>query len=168
MDDQDETRVERRAIGTAAVGKVMHLVSTRVSPELASLRIVVIDDESVLLELIVEMLSAMGHSALTFSNAEAALTELAVSSHDIIFADLRMPGMSGQEFYHRLTAVDAALAARVVFLTGDAADMQTRRFLKESGRRWLAKPFTFAALAKCLKTVIPGRSTISRLEDQCA
>ncbi len=136
---------------------VMALANPPLQTGMASLRIAVIDDEAVLLELMQEMLSAMGHSTQVFSTAETALTELARSPCDLIFTDLRMRGMTGQEFYLRLKDIDATQAARIVFLTGDSADTETQRFLRDSGRHWLSKPFTYAMLTKCMKTVIPIR-----------
>ncbi|MFO0590919.1 MAG: ATP-binding protein [Polyangiaceae bacterium] len=73
---------------------------------------------------------------------------------DVVLCDLRMPGMSGERLYSEVKAYDSAQAAAFLFMTGVGFGADVERFLRESGRPVLEKPFaTEAALAEIRKIV---------------
>jgi DNA-binding response OmpR family regulator len=47
-----------------------------------------------------------------------------------------------------------ALAARVVFMTGDVAGTEAGRFLEESGCRWIPKPFRLRDLVRAAREAL--------------
>jgi CheY-like chemotaxis protein len=59
-----------------------------------------------------------------------------------------MPRLDGTAFYRQLEADHAALARRVLFVTGDVAGTEAERFLEETGCRWLPKPFRLKDLLR--------------------
>ena len=61
--------------------------------------------------------------------------------YDLIVCDLKMPRLDGKAFYRKLADASPRLRRRVIFVTGDVAGTDAEQFLKESGCRWLAKPF---------------------------
>jgi CheY-like chemotaxis protein len=68
-----------------------------------------------------------------------------------VICDLKMPRVDGMAFHRMLAAAAPGLAKRVVFVTGDVAGTDAEQFLKESGCRWLAKPFRLADLLKAVR-----------------
>jgi two-component system NtrC family sensor kinase len=68
--------------------------------------------------------------------------------YDALLLDLRMPDTSGDVVYRELLERDAALAARVIFLTGDGHNDATQRLIEESGRASVMKPFSFEELTR--------------------
>ena len=70
------------------------------------------------------------------------------SPYDLIVCDLKMPRLDGTAFYRQLEADHAALARRVLFVTGDVAGTEAERFLEETGCRWLPKPFRLKDLLR--------------------
>ena len=70
--------------------------------------------------------------------------------YDIIISDLKMPGMSGQELYDRVRTLDASLAKRIIFSTGDVVSAETREFLERSGNTYLQKPFELEAMRQAV------------------
>jgi CheY-like chemotaxis protein len=77
--------------------------------------------------------------------------------HDIIFTDIRMPGLGGREFFETLRTQAPAIAARVVFATGDTVADDTLAFLRSTGRPVLTKPFRLAELRVTLATALAAR-----------
>ena len=75
---------------------------------------------------------------------------------DLVVCDLKMPRMDGRTFHKLLEASRPALAARVIFVTGDLAGTDAEKFLEESGCRWLAKPFRLADLVRATREVLAG------------
>nr|NIO06700.1 response regulator [Deltaproteobacteria bacterium] len=62
--------------------------------------------------------------------------------YDLCLIDILIPGMSGKQLYHWLLEKHPPLANVVVFSTGLAMEENTVKFLEESGRPVLPKPFS--------------------------
>ena len=75
---------------------------------LPSLRILVVDDELSIQDMLVDMLSADGHKVDTASNGQVALEKLRTRGYDLIISDIKMPGMNGRSFYEYLSGVNPA------------------------------------------------------------
>ena len=61
-----------------------------------------------------------------------------------------MPDMDGPALFHWIKTYHPALVDRIVFVTGDALGPAAGRFLAESGRPFLEKPFTPADVARLI------------------
>jgi CheY-like chemotaxis protein len=123
--------------------------------EAPAARILVLDDEQVLAELLAEILSDLGHTPVVCCSALRALELVKDQPFDLILSDFRMPVMNGQEFYTRVRQSQPALARRIVFLTGDVVNQETRAFLGTVGNRHLAKPFRLDTIAKVISEMLP-------------
>jgi len=107
----------------------------------AGQRLLIIDDEPDLVELLRTVLSDSGYQIKMASNGTEALQILSNETFDAILSDMRMPGLDGQALYYRLRETNAGLAQRVIFVTGDTLNTKTREFLDTTGNLWLSKPF---------------------------
>ena len=128
-------------------------------PEAPSLppdaRVLVVDDEDHVAQVLADLLSELGvHVEITHSAREAR-TRLARERFDLITVDVIMPEENGVELWHRLHADDPALAARVVFVTGNI-DSSIQATVDATGRPVLAKPFTFKALHTLVASSLGG------------
>ncbi|MDB4957931.1 MAG: Sensor histidine kinase [Myxococcales bacterium] len=109
------------------------------------LRLLVIDDEPIVGELIERILD--DYVVSTETSARAALERLrSGEGFDRILCDLMMPEVSGMEFYDQLRELAPELLSRVVFLTGGAFTERARSFLERVPNRRLHKPFDVDAL----------------------
>jgi len=77
---------------------------------------------------------------------------------DAITLDLRLSGLSGRTIFERLERELPQMAARVLFVTGENADLDTEAFLERSGRPTLRKPFGVKALIAGLATLLAHRA----------
>jgi two-component system NtrC family sensor kinase len=129
------------------------------------MRILVVDDEEIVTAFLTDALAQDGHHIDQIDKAKEALDLLEQSAYDLIFCDLRMPGMGGRDFYEKLSVRDPELARRVVFVTGDMASQATREFLEKSGRLFLEKPFSletlYQVIEKSEEELRRGSSTVS-------
>ncbi len=110
------------------------------------LRILVVDDEAPMREMIAEALATRGGRVETAGSGEQALELLARSPVDVLVLDVKMPGMSGTDLWSRLNGVNPALARRTVFCTGDVVRDDLRAFLAETGCAVVTKPFELGQL----------------------
>ena len=110
--------------------------------------VLVVEDEAALGAAVSEALMDAGFSVTLASDGIEALERLAERPYDLIVCDLKMPRLDGTAFYRQLEADHAALARRVLFVTGDVAGTEAERFLEETGCRWLPKPFRLKDLLR--------------------
>jgi CheY-like chemotaxis protein len=110
--------------------------------------VLVVEDEAALGAAVSEALADAGFSVSLASDGLEALERVKERQYDLIVCDLKMPRLDGPAFYRRLEAENAALARRVLFVTGDVAGTDAERFLEETGSRWLPKPFRLKDLLK--------------------
>jgi CheY-like chemotaxis protein len=77
-----------------------------------------------------------------------------------VISDIRMPDMTGAEFFLRLRDCRPALARRFVFMTGHPGDSSLRAEMARWNVPVLAKPFTQAALLAACQDFLPAASPI--------
>lgn len=107
-----------------------------------SCRILAVDDEPEILELLREVLVADGHQVATAESGRAALETLAAATvpFDLVISDIRMPDLDGPALWRRLEAEGGS--PRIAFMTGDTLGQHARAFLEETRLPCLEKPFT--------------------------
>src|SRR6185295_15456212 len=115
-----------------------------------SLRILVVDDETSIQDLLVELLRTQGHQVDTASDVPEALQKIAANGHDLIISDMKMPHGTGRDIYRAVLQKNARVAKRIVFTTGDGASAEIKRFLDDAGNEILFKPFKLEDIAKAI------------------
>src|SRR5688500_1320650 len=116
--------------------------------------VLVVEDEAALGAAVSEALVDAGFSVTLASDGIEALERIKERPFDLIVCDLKMPRLDGTAFYRQLEADHAALARRVLFVTGDVAGTEAERFLEETGCRWLPKPFRLKDLLKAASEML--------------
>jgi PAS domain S-box-containing protein len=115
-------------------------------PAPARARILVIDDEPLVGSAVARLLSTE-HDVTTRTSSREALDELLGGArYDLVLCDLMMPEVTGMALHARLAALDPALAARVIFLTGGTFTEEAEEFLQRIGAAPVEKPFEGAVL----------------------
>jgi signal transduction histidine kinase len=116
--------------------------------------VLVVEDEVALGTAVAEALGDAGFVVDRASDGIEALERLKERRYDLIVCDLKMPRLDGTAFYRQLETIDAAMARRVLFVTGDVAGTDAERFLEETGCRWLAKPFRLKDLLRAAREMV--------------
>jgi len=120
-------------------------------------RILLIDDEANMITVLARVLRRRGHQVDTAYNGIQALACLAQTDYDLILSDIRMPELSGPDFYRQVRAQNPSAAERIVFTTGDTLNAATRRFLEETGAAYLTKPFEIDELVERVNQAMKER-----------
>lgn len=120
------------------------------------LRILVIDDEPHILHYMRATLESWGHGVQVAGDGQAGLELAAAGDFDLILSDLRMPRLTGREFFDALRERNPKAAARVVFSTGDTVHGDTTAFLEGQAHPFLHKPFSLAELRALLARTAPA------------
>lgn len=117
------------------------------SPEASAARILLVEDEEVVRDVVTMMLEQHGYNVVAVEDALAALAECRAGSHfDVLLTDLVMPSMNGVEL--AAAVQEQAPATRVVYMSGYSAEDVT-----DSTPR-VQKPFTSGELLSTLEQVL--------------
>jgi two-component system NtrC family sensor kinase len=121
-------------------------------------RILVIDDERAVRELISDALKIEGHDVYTADNGKEGLALIGQTRFDLVFCDLRMPEMDGQALYEEVQRDYPQVLKRIVFVTAQAHSSDYAPFLRTTGIPVIEKPFTLSQLRQMVvKMVGPMR-----------
>ena len=114
------------------------------------MKILVIEDELYVADLICTILEELGASCLLARNADEADDLLRRREVDGVTLDLGMPGRSGLEWLESLAQSQPELAQKTLVVTGMTIEEPTRRRLDRCGAGFLAKPFTVEDLQESI------------------
>jgi CheY-like chemotaxis protein len=117
-------------------------------------KVLVVDDDPVVGKSFDRVLSGKGYAVITAYDGEDALSKLATERYDVVYTDIKMPGMSGLEVAERVKA--ARPWTPVVIITGyGTAESETRA--KAAGvAAFLHKPLSPAAIEGSARAALAG------------
>jgi CheY-like chemotaxis protein len=117
-------------------------------------RILVIDDERAVRDLISDALNIEGHDVMTAENGKEGLDLIGQYRFDLVFCDLRMPEMDGQAVYEEVQRNHPQVLKRIVFVTAQANSSDYGPFLRETGIPVIEKPFTLSQLRQAVGKIV--------------
>jgi signal transduction histidine kinase/ActR/RegA family two-component response regulator len=115
--------------------------SAQAQPALHPARVLIVEDEPTVAQLLVDILTEEGHQAEATVDSQEGLARLSRKNYDLVICDLRMPRLDGREFYEALVRTKNPARSRILFITGDTVARGTQQFLESTGMPHLAKPF---------------------------
>ena len=115
--------------------------------------VLLVEDEPALAEAVRDALTDAGFLVDRAADGQTALEHARTRTYNLVICDLKMPRLDGQAFYRAVAGAVPSLARRIVFVTGDVVTADAEAFLKESGCRWLRKPFRLAELLQAAREV---------------
>jgi DNA-binding response OmpR family regulator len=119
------------------------------------MRVLIVDDEAGIRELICRVLAMKGYETLEAENGLQALELARLVPCDLVITDQVMAGMNGREMIERLSA--EGYPARYLLISGFGIED------KDRGLRFLAKPFTVTELLAVLEK-LTNQPTLPELE----
>lgn len=103
-------------------------------------KVLVVDDDPVVGKSFDRVLSGKGYAVITARNGAEALSKLRDEKYDVVFTDIKMPGMSGLEVAERVKASQPWLP--VVIVTGYGSDAHEARANAAGVSGFLRKPLS--------------------------
>lgn len=123
-------------------------------------RILVLDDDLLVLSTMRRSL-AREHDVTALSDPREALALFASGSNfDVVFCDLMMPHMTGQELFGVVQEKYPAIAPQFVFVTGGATTSAGTLFLAELPNDVVEKPFSLSNLLGLARRYVVRRSSV--------
>ena len=117
-------------------------------------RILVVDDEQDILDLLEDALSSEGFAVDTAPDARGALDLIRDHIYDVAVLDFHLPDMDGIMLHHHIRQMDEELAERTVFVSGMTQDPDRMDYYAAVGGAFLAKPFDVTQVLEAIAAVI--------------
>jgi DNA-binding response OmpR family regulator len=114
-------------------------------------RILVVEDEPTISRVCLRTLTGEGFEVGIATNGQIAERMIKEKEYDLLLVDIRTPVMNGRQLYQSITEKYPELANRVIFTTGELLGSASERFVEQSGRPFLPKPFTPDMLTAIVK-----------------
>jgi len=114
-----------------------------------SKKILVVDDEKAICEILEEFLSLFGHSVTSANSGADAIEVVHRARPDVVFLDIRMPGMSGLDVLKEIKALDSSIRVIMISAFGDEETESMARELGADG--YIQKPVDLPDLLVLLK-----------------
>jgi DNA-binding response OmpR family regulator len=118
------------------------------------MRVLLVDDDPLILDAIAEVLSLDGHDVAVASNGQAALDCFSAaldtsSAFEVVVTDLGMPDVNGIQVANRIRALSGAV--RIILLTGWGERAREQRDFPDTVDRLLGKPVRIDELRAALE-----------------
>jgi DNA-binding NtrC family response regulator len=123
----------------------------------ARIRILVLDDEPIVLKRLGPALEKAGYAVEVFSRSAEAFSRIQQADFDIVITDLKMEGLDGMQFLAEVK--ERSPRTEVIVITGFATMDTARESFQKGVFDFLAKPFK---LGEILETVKKARYKIEQ------
>ena len=116
--------------------------------------VLVVDDESIIAQLIADVLDGEGYHVDTAPHGVAALERLAQRTYDVVLSDLRMPELDGLGLFREIEQRYPDLLHRFVFITGTSEHADYQGFIDDVKVPVLTKPFDMMDLVRVVQELL--------------
>ncbi|HEX9717771.1 MAG TPA: response regulator [Actinomycetota bacterium] len=120
-------------------------------------RILIVDDDPVILRLLQINLRLEGYEVDSASRGDEALRSASEAVPDVVVLDIMMPGVDGFDVLRQLKEDPASRDVPVILLSARAQDEDRRRGYALGVEEYVTKPFDPAHLVEIVRRVLAGR-----------
>ena len=119
--------------------------------------VLVVEDDSDLIELITRVLEKEGFEVMTAKDGrEGLLLASARPKPNLIVSDIMMPDMDGLEMVRKIKRDPATKPTPVIFLTSKSTPQDMILGIQAGARHYLTKPFRIEQLLEKVRSVLPA------------
>ncbi|MGB5155965.1 sigma-54-dependent transcriptional regulator [Desulfobacterium sp. N47] len=126
-------------------------------------RVLVVDDEEGIRDILADYLTMMDHEVVTAIDGQDALNNLREGHFDLILSDLIMPKMDGIELLKQALNIDDKIV--FIMITGHPTVQTAVEAIKEGAYDYLTKPFRFDDVQLRINRAIEKKMLSGRLKN---
>ena len=119
-----------------------------------SKKILVVDDDTILCDLLREGLGDAGYAVTAANNVRAAWDILAMDNFDLIVLDIKMPGENGFDLLRKFRREKSSEGVAVILLTGISAEEDKLEAFELGADDYVVKPFSLPVFTARIKAVL--------------
>ena len=124
----------------------------------APIRILLVDDEAGVLDLVRTTLETCGYSIDTAASSQEAMVKVRANEYTMVILDLLLPDMNGFLLSQEIRRVRPGLGNRILFISGILFGQSTVEQLGTIGAGFLSKPFQLRALIEAVDKISQGKT----------
>lgn len=177
--DYDKCRIVRHPVSSLNVGEVLNgkwsiedyiRKNEGADIDISKARVLVVDDNGVNLKVASGLFSAYNNKVDTAKSGDDALNKLKDNDYDIVFMDMVMPGLSGEETLKRMRASDKKETKEVpvIALTANVGGNIREEILDKGFQEYIAKPIKQRYLSDVLITFLPPELVKSKVKEKAS
>lgn len=117
-------------------------------------RIMAVDDQKVMREMVRAVLEAEGHEVLTADDGADALELARCETVDLVLSDINMPNMNGISLVSKLRRLEHYQDIPILMLTTEDSNFKKDKAKRMGADGWLQKPFDPPRLSKAVNTML--------------
>jgi two-component system alkaline phosphatase synthesis response regulator PhoP len=125
--------------------------------QMAKERILIVDDEEDILELLSVNLKREGYEVLRAENGEDAVSLASAEKPDLVILDLMLPGVDGLTVCKMIKGSSFTRNIPIIMLTAKGQEADIVRGLEQGADDYVAKPFSPKVLMARVKTALRRR-----------
>jgi CheY-like chemotaxis protein len=120
------------------------------------LRVLVVDDDPRLLQIVAMYLTIEGYEVGTAVNGQDGLDKIAAQPPDLVILDVMMPGMDGLEACRRIRSNPQTASIPVLMFSALSGDEDIERARLAGATNMITKPFNLVGLGTVVKSFFPS------------
>lgn len=140
-----------------------HSLAREQSSFLSGARVLIVDDDAKVAQLMVSTIEREGAMVKTAASGEEALEIANDSEYDLMFADVRMPGIDGMELMYRLKERNPDMETIIITAYGDVE--LAVRAMKEGAYDFITKPFHLSQIAAAAERALEKKAMACELKE---
>lgn len=117
-------------------------------------RILVVDDEDALRDVVCEMLESLGYRTIQAKGADDAMAHMQQTAPDLVLTDIMMPNADGFALIRRMRANDALAEIPIVVLSARATSESRDAAARMGADAFMPKPFTSLELERIVRSFL--------------
>jgi DNA-binding response OmpR family regulator len=117
-------------------------------------RILVVDDEPSIVDLLQDVLSVEGFVVDAAQNATGALEMIRENIYDAAILDFNLPDMDGVMLHRQIRQMDAELSAHTLFMSGLVQTDDNLGYYASFGAGFLPKPFQVGEVLRAIRDLV--------------
>ena len=175
--DFDKCRIVRQPLSSLNVGEILNnkwniedyiKKNEGADIDISKARVLVVDDNGVNLKVASGLFNAYNNKIDTAKSGEDALVKLSDNEYDIVFMDMVMPGLSGEETLKRMRESDKKETKEVpvIALTANVGGNIREEILEKGFQEYIAKPIKQRYLSGVLITFLPPELIKSKAKEK--
>jgi CheY-like chemotaxis protein len=118
-------------------------------------RILVVDDNPEVRQMLEDVLSSLGYVTLTAADGATAVRAVLTEAPDVVLLDVNMPGLSGVGALPTIVAL--APHAKIIMISGAANEDVLKRSLAFGAHDYVTKPIEISSLSRAIETALAMR-----------
>lgn len=117
----------------------------------SSLKVLVVEDDTASCDILVDLLEQIGCDTLAAHNGREGLALCESHHFDIIFTDIRMPGLNGLEMLRQLRQHPAYEQTPMVAVSASSLEHERTYYLAQGFQEFIGKPYAFDDIFRALQ-----------------